>query len=220
MKFPGGDYLRRIKRELFPSDADIQADHDAKLAAIAAEFDSMRDAREARANDLRRACADRLRPYVRRLFLVNNFKEVQVEESAARISAAVLAKLGADVPTGVSAVLSRGRENHEALLETADALLGALGSSIGARVVPLRPERESSDLWLLSLARVPEAMARQTGLPPEGLGCIAVVSALDMNRQADIPGVPAPGAVFMLAGVSEEALFSWEVISMPPRDEG
>ena len=215
MKFPGGDYLRKIKRELFPSDADMQADREARLAAITAEFDARKAAQAAKEQELRIGCATRLRPYVGRLVLVNNFKEVRVEENAARISTAVLAKLGVDVPIGVSAVMSYGRGNHEALAETAHALTAALGSSIGERAVPLRPERESSDLWLLSLARVPEAMARQTGLSPEGLGCIAVVSALDMNRQADVPGVPEPGAALLLAGVSEEARFSWEIVSLP-----
>lgn len=219
MKFPGGDRLRRLRREHFPTDAELEADYRARLAAlpaeVEAELETRRRAREADANDLRRACADRLRPYVRRLFLVNNFKEVQVEENAARISAAVLARLGTDVPIGVSAVLSSGRGNHEALRETADGLTTALGVSLGERAVPLRPQREDSELWLLSLARVPEAMARQTNLRPEALGCIAVVSALDMNRQADIPGVPAPGGAFMLAGVSEEARFSWEIVSLP-----
>jgi hypothetical protein len=208
-------HLRRLKRELFPSSADLQADHEARLAAIAADFDALRGAREAEANDLRRACANRLRPYIERLFLVNNFKEVRVEENAARISAAVLAKLGVDVPVGISAVLSYGRGNHEALVETADALTDALGSSIGELAVPLRPERESSDLWLLSLARAPEAMARQTNLSSEGLGCIAVVSALDMNRQADVPAVLEPGVALLLADISEEARFSWEIVSLP-----
>ncbi|HSX15900.1 MAG TPA: hypothetical protein VLF40_03865 [Candidatus Saccharimonadales bacterium] len=220
MRFPGGNHLRRLKREFFPSSADIEAGHEARLAAISAQFDARRTAQEARDTELRRACADRLTPYIGRLFLVNNFKEVRVEENAARISTAVLAKLGVDVPIGVSAVLSSGRGNHESLVETADALIGALGSRVGERAVPLRPEHESSDLWLLSLARVPEAMARQTDLPPEGLGCIAVVSALDMNRQADIPGVPAPGAAFMLADVSEQGRFSWEIVALSPWDEG
>ncbi len=219
MKFPGGDYLRRKRRELFPTDKELEEDHQARLAEIRAGTDpetkARRAAKEARDNDFRRSCADRLSPYVGRLFLVNNFKGVQVEESAARISAAVLAKLGVDVPIGVSAVLSYGRENHEALVETADALVDALGRRIGEDAVPLRPERESSDLWLLSLARVPEAMTRQTELPPEGLGCIAVVSALDMARQADVPGVPEPGAALLLAGVSEEARFSWQIVSLP-----
>src|SRR5689334_1752741 len=91
MKFPGADHLRRLKRELFPSEADLQADREARLAAISAEFDARRDAQEARVNDLRRACAGRLTPYIGRLFLVSNFKELRPEENAARISSAVLA---------------------------------------------------------------------------------------------------------------------------------
>jgi hypothetical protein len=55
-------------------------------------------------------------------------------------------------------------------------------------------------------------------LPPEGLGCIAVVSALDMNTHADIPWVPAPGAAFMLTDISPEARFSWETVSVHPMD--
>ena len=211
MKFPGGHRLRKIW-DTFNASA---VDPEATIAAFRAEIDAKQAAQAARNRELRVACADRLRPYVQRLVLVNNFKEARVEENAARISAAVLTRLGVDVPIGVSAVLSSGRGNHQALLETADALVGALGNDIGEHAVPLRPEHESSDLWLLSLARVPEAMAHQTGLPPEELGCIAVVSALDMNRQADVPGVPEPGAALLLAGVSEEARFSWEVVSWP-----
>lgn len=211
MKFPGADRLRQLRDAFLTSGFD---------QAASADFEAREAARAARANDLRLACAKRLSPYVGRLFLVNNFKEVQLEENAARISRAVLTKLGSDVPTGISALLSRGRENHQALLGTADALRVSLGDRIGERAVSLRPEVAASDSWLLSLARAAEASTGQFDLPPEELGHIAVASALDMNRHADISWVPAPGAAFMLTDVSEGAHFSWEVVSVHPMDGG
>jgi hypothetical protein len=216
MKFPGGDHLRRLKRELFPTEAD----HEARLAAMSAEVDAevaaRRSAKEAEVNDLRRACAGRLTPYIGRLFLVSNFKEVRPEENAARISGAVLAaaNFGAGTPIGISAVLSSGRGNHESLVETADALTTSFASSIGECALSLRPQRESSDLWLLSLARAAEDTARRANVPPEELGCVAAVSALEMNRQANIPYVPAPGTAFMLTHI-DDIRFGWETISVP-----
>ena len=62
MKFPGGDYLRKIQSAFFPSDADMQADRETRLAAIAAELDAKEAAQAAREQELRLACAAALRP--------------------------------------------------------------------------------------------------------------------------------------------------------------
>lgn len=217
MRFPGRAYLRQLKRELFPSEADLQVAREASLAAVSAEIEAEERARKAEADALRRGYADKLRPYVGHLIVVTNFKGTG-PENAVRIRGAVLdpANLGADTPIGIGAVLSSRRRNHEQLMNTANALVGSFASAIGERALLLRPQLESSDLWLLALARTAKEAARQAGLPPEEVGCIAVVSALDMNRQANIPEVPDPGTAFKLTHISEEAHFGWEPISVPP----
>lgn len=226
MKFPGGDRLRQIRRALFPTDAELEADHQARLAALSAKFEAEalaeRDAREAAANELRLACAERLKPYIGSLVIVSNFKGVVLEENAARIRDAVLtpAHFGADRRIGVSAVLSYGRGNHGQLIETAGALRDAFEGSMGKRAFLSRPQYESSDLWLLSLAQTAEDTASQANVPPTELGCVAVVSALEMNRQANIPEVPAPGTAFKLTHISQGAHFGWETLSAPAPTPG
>lgn len=116
--------------------------------------------------------------------------------------------------------MSDGRSNHEQLVETADALKASFASSIGERAFSVRPQYESSYFWLLSLARVAEDVARRASLPPQALGCVAAVSALDMYRQADIRGVPAPGTAFKLIHISEEARFGWETVSVHSNERG
>jgi hypothetical protein len=224
MKFPGGGGLHRIRRVLFPTAAELQTAHEARLAAITAEAEAeiaaRRSAQEAAAYELRLGCAERLRPYIGRLILVNNFKGIGPEENAARVSRAVVttASFGTDAPIGISTILSYGRGNHDTLVETADALRISF-EGIGQLVFSVPPQRGSSDLWLLSLARAAEDTARQSDLPPDKVGCIAVASALDMNRQVDIPWVPAPGAAFRLTDISEGAHFGWEMVSVHPIDE-
>lgn len=221
MKFPGGDRVRRIMDSLFPASVDPEVVHEETLTAIRAEAEARQQAEEAAARELRLGCAGRLRPYIGRLFLVNNFKWIQLEENAARVSRAILATANFtnDTPIGISAVLSDDRGNHEELLSTVDALEVSLEGDIGQRVFSRPPQYEDSDHWLLSLARSAESAAQHSNLPPSEVGCIAVVSALDMNRQANIPWVPAPGAAFKLTGVSEEARFDWQTISVHPEDE-
>lgn len=107
MNFPGGDHLRRIRKALFPTDAELAAECEAGLAAIPAEveaeLEARRLAREAEARELRHSCANRLRPYIGRLILVTNFQGVWPEENAARIRSAVLtpANFGAEMPIGI-----------------------------------------------------------------------------------------------------------------------
>jgi hypothetical protein len=218
MQFPGGKHLRWLQRELFPTSQDIADAREAMMAQVAAQLDALQDAQEAEAKELRRACADRLTPYIGQLVLVSNFKEMEPEESAARISGAVLAMdnfRAGTPPIGVTAVLSTGRSNHESLTETAGTLADSLVGRIGERAHLLPPQRESPDLWLLSLARAAEDTARWAGVPPEELGCVAVVSALDMRRQADVMGLPAPGSAFLLTHIDEDIRFGWDAISLP-----
>src|ERR1051325_8448159 len=102
MNFPGGEHIRRIKRALFPSEADFRAERDTALAAMSAEDEAERAARRTEADEVRQGCANRLRPYIGRLVLVTNFKGGWPEENANRVRDAVLATgiFGADTPTG------------------------------------------------------------------------------------------------------------------------
>ncbi len=206
--------MRRIRDALLAPAVDPGA----TLAAAKAAAEAEDAAKAARAYEHRRACADRLGPYAGRLFLVNNFKGIQVGRNADRVSGAVLARFGREVPIGVVALLSTGSDSRGTMLETANALTASLGSEVGSRAVPLQPEREGSGQWLLSLARAAEATSRQLRLPPEELGCVVVGSALDMNRHANVPWVPAPGAALLLADVGEQARFSWEAVLVDPVD--
>lgn len=220
MKFPGGNRFRRIIDGLFPAGPNPQDLHKERLAEIQAAV----DAQEAKANELRHGCADRLRPHIGRLFLVNNFKSIQPEENATRVSRAILSVMSAagfadDTPLGISAVLDPERGNHEEFLGSATVLRNSFEDNGSQHVLSLQPQIEGSDFWLLSLARAAEETAEQSHLLPNQVGSIAVVSALEMNRQADIPFVPAPGAVFRLTSISEDARFGWETVSVHPTDE-
>lgn len=198
MKFPGGEYVRRIRKAL-----------------------ARRRTQETAASKLRHDCADKLRPYIGRLILVTNFQGVWVEEDAAHIRDAVLtpAHFGAEMSIGISAVLSyeRKNKNHEQLIETAAALKDSFASRIGERAFSAGPQYGRSSLWLSSLARAAEDItARRANVPPQELGCIAAVSALDMYRQADLPGVPRQGSAFKLAHINEQAGFVWEMVAKYP----
>lgn len=226
MKFPGGDRLQQLRRALFPTDAEVEADHQARLAQMRADADAeaaeRRRAREADANDFRRACAGRLAPYIGGLIVVTNFKGVGLKTNADRIRDAVLdpANFGVDAPIGISVIMSDDRESesHKELKETAQALMGSFADSIGDRAFSLRPQREGPDLWLLSLTRAAEDTARQANLPPAEVGCIAVVSALDMSRVNF--GYPEPATALKLTQISEQAYFDLQTISARPNERG
>ncbi|HUS26079.1 MAG TPA: hypothetical protein VMY99_01905 [Nevskiaceae bacterium] len=209
MKLPDNDRLRRILNRFYPT-VDPQA----------ANEDPGVNLTEVNANQTRLTCANRLRPYVGRLVLVNNFRGIHLEENAVRIGRDVLgAEPADDTPLGISAVLSYGRKNHKTLLETANALTVAFEGLTSQRVFSVEPQYESSERWLPALAQTAENTATQSRLPPDGFRCVAVVSALDMNRHMDIPFVPLPGAAFKLTGISEEARFSWQTVSVHPEEK-
>ena len=218
MKFPDGERFRRIVNKIFPAGPSLEDLRQEQLAAIEAEA----NARKAQAQGFRLGCARRLTPYIGRLFLVNNFKGIQTEENAARISSAIAANNQAnDTPLGISTLLSHGRERQDEFLATA-ASLEASFENTGQPVFTAGTEYESSDFWLLSLARAAESAAEHAGADPEKVGCIAVASALEMHRYANLPIVPAPGGAFKLMDITdmgEEARFRWQAISVDPIDE-
>lgn len=223
MKFPGADYLRRIRERLLPTNEQLEKELQERLAALRAGAEARQNAKAAEAQTRRVAHADRLKPYIGRLFIVSNFRGGGLEEKAIRIRDAVLApaNLGLETPIGITAILSsrRSDDNHKQLLETANVLEASFANSIGECAFPVEPRYAARGAWLVSLAEAAEDTARQANVLPHQVGYVVAVSALDMNQRADVYGIPASGTALKLADIGGEARLVWETIAAPPDDQ-